>query len=111
MGVSWGDYDGDGRLDLYVTNMYSKAGLRITGKIPELRPEYAQMAHGNSLFRNRGDGFEKTSGLEPPALLVEKSGWAWGGQFVDVDNDGDLDIHSLAGNYTAPKEIAIPLDL
>jgi hypothetical protein len=25
------------------------------------------------------------------------------GQFVDVDNDGFLDIHSLSGYYTAPE--------
>jgi hypothetical protein len=111
MGAGWGDYDLDGKLDLYVTNMYSKAGLRITGKIPELRPEYAQMAHGNSLFKNDGARFAKTSGLDAPALLVEKAGWSWGGQFVDFDNDGDLDIHALSGNYTAHKRIAEPLDL
>ena len=111
MGVSFGDYDLDGRLDLYKTNMYSKAGLRITGKLPDLPPEYSQMAHGNSLFRNAGAKFEKTSGLEPPALLVEKAGWAWGGQFVDFDNDCDLDVYSVAGNYTAHKRIAEPLDL
>jgi len=111
MGAGWGDYDGDGKLDLYVTNMYSKAGLRITAKIPDLRPEYNQMAHGNSLFRNEGGKFAKTSGLDAPALLVEKAGWSWGGQFVDFDNDGDLDIHALSGNYTAPKRIAEPLDL
>ena len=29
-------------------------------------------------------------------MLVEKSGWAWGGQFADLDNDDFLDIYSLA---------------
>jgi CubicO group peptidase (beta-lactamase class C family) len=60
------------------------------------------MARGNSLFRNLPDRFARVSGLEPPALLVERGGWGWGGQFIDVDNDGDLDIHSLSGYYTAP---------
>ena len=62
----------------------------------------APMARGNSLFRNLGDRFARVSGLEPPALLVERGGWGWGGQFVDVDNDGYLDIYSLSGYYTAP---------
>ena len=108
MGVSWGDYDNDGLQDLYVCNMYSKAGNRIMGKIPGLDPRIVMLAGGNSLFRNRGGHFRKVSGVEPPSLLVEKVGWAWGGQFADFDNDGFLDIYSLSGYYSAPPEIAIP---
>ena len=65
------------------------------------------MARGNSLFRNAGQRFEKVSGLAPPALQVERAGWSWGGQFVDVDNDGFLDVYASSGFYTAPREIAI----
>lgn len=107
MGASWGDYDNDGRQDLYVSNMFSKAGQRITSQIPGLDRRVAGMAGGNSLFHNSGEEFEKVSGLEPPALQVEKAGWAWAGQFVDVNNDGFLDIYSLSGYYTAPSAIAI----
>ena len=108
MGVSWGDYDRDGRHDLYVCNMFSKAGHRIMAQIPHLDPRITALAGGNTLFRNRATGFEKVSGTAPPSLLVEKSGWAWGGQFVDLDNDSFLDIYSLAGYYSAPEEIAVP---
>ena len=108
MGVSWGDYDNDGLQDLYVCNMYSKAGQRIMGQIPGLDPRIVMLAGGNSLFRNQGGRFRKVSGVEPPSLLVEKVGWAWGGQFADFDNDGFLDIYSLSGYYSAPPEIAIP---
>lgn len=110
MGVSFGDYDNDGRQDLYVTNMYSKAGQRITRRIKGLDPRFGKMARGNSLFRNLGNRFEKVSGLKPPKLLVEKAGWSWDGQFVDFDNDGYLDIYALNGYYTAPKEVALPVD-
>ena len=103
MGASWGDYDNDGREDLYVTNMYSTAGRRITEELGPLAAEAAPMARGNSLFRNAGERFVKVSGLEPPGLLVEKAGWGWGGQFMDVDNDGFLDIYALSGYYTAPQ--------
>jgi hypothetical protein len=103
MGASWGDYDNDGREDLYVTNMYSTAGRRITEELGPLAAEAAPMARGNSMFRNLGDRFVKVSGLEPPGLLVEKAGWGWGGQFMDVDNDGCLDIYALSGYYTAPQ--------
>jgi hypothetical protein len=107
MGASWGDYDNDGRQDLYVTNMYSKAGRRITGSVEGLNPRLAQMSRGNSLFRNTGERFDKVSGLEEPALQVERAGWSWGGQFVDVDNDGYLDLYAGSGFYTAPRQIAI----
>jgi len=108
MGASWGDYDFDGRPDLYVANMYSKAGRRITSQVPGRDPRLADMSRGNSLFRNRGKRFEKVSGLEPPALAVERAGWSWGGQFVDVDNDGFLDVYAASGMFTAPAEFAIP---
>jgi hypothetical protein len=109
MGSSWGDYDNDGRQDLYVANMFSKAGRRITDQVPGLDPRFALMARGNSLFRNEG-AFKKVSGLEPPAMMVENGGWSWGGQFVDLDNDSFLDIYTLSGYYTAPKEFAEPID-
>lgn len=112
MGASWGDYDGDGRFDLYVSNMYSKAGRRITAQVPGLDERFALMARGNSLFRNLdGAKFDKVSGLEAPALAVENAGWAWSGQFVDLDNDTFLDVHSPNGNVTVPDEVAFDVDL
>jgi hypothetical protein len=108
MGASWGDYDRDGRQDLYVTNMYSRAGRRITARLDAAG--FAPLARGNSLFRNQGDDFVRVSGLESPALLVERGGWGWGGQFVDLDNDGYLDIYALSGFYTAPEEVSLPED-
>ncbi|RMD88458.1 MAG: VCBS repeat-containing protein [Calditrichaeota bacterium] len=110
MGASWGDYDNDGKQDVYITNMYSKAGLRITAQIPGLSPHLRQSARGNSLLRQDKGCFQRVSGLKPPALLVEEAGWSWGSQFIDIDNDGFLDIYAPCGHYTAPKEIAIPFD-
>jgi hypothetical protein len=110
MGASWGDYDNDGTQDLYVTNMYSKAGLRITSQIAELDPSVGGMAHGNSLLDWNGSTFEKVSSLDASGLMVEKAGWGWGGQFVDFNNDGALDVFALSGYYTAPSQVAIPVD-
>lgn len=101
MGASWGDYDQDGLQDLYTTNMFSKAGKRITAQIPGLDPRLSKMARGNSLFRNEVDSFDHVSGMEAPALTVEAGGWGWSGQFADVDNDTYLDIYSLSGFYTS----------
>jgi len=111
MGASWGDYDDDGWQDLYVTNMYSTAGRRITEQLGPASGDLASMARGNSLYRNVAGAFTKVSGLEPPALLVEKAGWAWGGQFLDIDNDSHLDIYSPSGYYTAPELVGEKPDL
>ena len=111
MGASWGDFDEDGLLDLYVTNMHSKAGLRITAQLDEVDPNFGRMARGNTLFRNKASGFERVSSLERPGLLVEKAGWGWGSQFVDLDNDSDLDLYALSGYYTAPSAVELPIDI
>jgi hypothetical protein len=66
-GVCAGDVDGDGRLDLYVTNWGS-----------------------NALFRNRGDG---TFTNVAAAAGVAASGWSTGCTFFDADGDGDLDLY------------------
>ena len=109
MSVAFGDYDGDGRQDLYVANMSSKAGARIMAQIPGLDASFPEMARGNSLYRNRADGFSRVSGAGT-SLAVERAGWAWGAQFLDINNDGDLDIYSPAGYYTAPRPYALPVD-
>ena len=112
MGASWGDYDNDGDRDLYVTNMFSKAGMRITAQVNGLDPDYQESATGNYLYQQQADGtFDLVSGLKPPRLLVAKAGWAWGGQFADFNNDGWLDIYSINGYFSAPKEVATQMDL
>jgi hypothetical protein len=111
MGASWGDYDNDGRPDLYVSNMYSSAGNRILEKLEHVNDTFLGAARGNTLFRNSGETFDKVSGIEAPALTVEKAGWSWGGQFADLDNDGYQDIYALSGFYTANKKVAIAREL
>ena len=111
MGASWGDYDNDGRQDLYISNMYSKAGMRITAQIRDLDPRFRLSADGNRLYRCRGDRFQLVSGRQSPALLVTQAGWSWGGQFMDVDNDGYLDIYVTSGYDTIPEKAATDVDL
>ena len=111
MGATWGDYDNDGRLDLYVSAMSSKAGRRIIAQLPNVDPRFAVMAAGNAMYRNLPNRLEKTSGAAAPTLAVEQSGWDWGAQFVDLNNDGWLDIFSLSGYYTAPKQVETDFDL
>ncbi|HUF63872.1 MAG TPA: VCBS repeat-containing protein [Verrucomicrobiales bacterium] len=111
MGASWGDYDLDGRLDLYVSNMYSKAGTRITRQLPGLDARIPYAAAGSLLFRNEAGGMRQAAGLEPGSVQVAKVGWAYGGLFLDADNDGYLDVYSASGYYTAPEATRSEEDL
>ena len=66
-GACAGDVDGDGLIDLYVTNWGP-----------------------NALFRNRGDGtFEEVAARAG----VAAGGWSTGCTFFDADGDGDLDLY------------------
>lgn len=109
MGATWGDIDGDRREDLYVSNMYSKAGNRITARFGDIDERAPKMARGNTLFRNTADGFQDLA-TEPGNRRAQKAGWSWGGQFADVDNDAALDLYVLSGYYTAPREFELPVD-
>lgn len=111
MGVSLGDYDADGDADAYFTYMSSKAGARINAQFPQLTERTRQLALGNKLLRQTDGKFEKVSGSEPPALQVAKTGWSWGGQFGDFDNDGYLDLYVSSGYYTAPPAARTDMDL
>lgn len=109
MGVGWGDYDRDGKQDLYVSNMFSKAGMRITAQIPGLDRRIRESAEGSRLFRYNGEKFELKS-LPEGNLNVNQSGWSWGGQFFDADNDGWLDLYATNGYYTAHPDISNEAD-
>jgi hypothetical protein len=102
MGLGVGDYDNDGRQDLYVTNMYSKAGLRISKQIGASE-SIRGSARGNSLLRNGSEGWTRVSGVDEPDILVEAADFGWGGAFADFNNDGYLDLYAPAGFVTMPK--------
>ena len=113
MGASFGDYDNNGQLDLYVSNMFSKAGQRIIGQAGnlDLNPLVKRGTEGNSLFQNQGNTMLRSSGEGPEQMHVEHAGWSWGSQFIDFNNDGHLDIYAPCGYYSAPARIATAVDL
>ncbi len=100
MSVEWFDYDRDGDFDLYVGNMFSAAGQRVTNErtykagSPDLQHAYRRHARGNSLYRNRGDGtFEDASEFARATF----GRWAWASGNVDFDLDGHDDLYVQNG--------------
>ncbi|MFQ5722890.1 MAG: CRTAC1 family protein [Terriglobia bacterium] len=81
MGVDAGDYDGDGRLDLFITNFQDD---------------------DNTLYRSLG-GFtftETTYLAKLGHVSFDRLGWGTG--FRDLDNDGHLDLF-IANGHVYPQ--------
>ena len=115
MSATFVDFDGDGKLDIYTGNMWSAAGLRVTG-LPGFKPDapadvkalYRRHARGNSLFRNRGDGTFEDVSLRAHA---EMGRWAWSSDAIDFDSDGSPDLYVVNGMFTRePGEPDVDLD-
>lgn len=80
MGVDFGDFNNDGYLDLYITNLYDNALLLNSGS-----------AGGNITFTN----------IAQPAG-VNDYGMGWGITILDCDNDGYQDIYMVNDSYFSP---------
>ena len=107
MSAAWGDYDRDGRMDIYVANMFSAAGTRITtqkqfktGTDQNIRNRFRRFARGNTLFRNTGEGFEDVS----VQTGVTVGRWAWGSNFVDLNNDAWPDFVVANGYLSSERD-------
>jgi len=136
MSASMGDYDNDGKLDIYVANIRSEdawyaewptVGRYMVNTFKQgvwqtdlplyyevFRQSgfgfvgvFQQMANGNDLFHNNGDGTFKDVAVEAGANPL---GWFWGSGFADFDNDGWQDIYSVDGWVYNDRGTEIELD-
>jgi tetratricopeptide (TPR) repeat protein/peroxiredoxin len=112
MSVCWFAYDNDGAEDIYVADMWTAAGERISMQeifkkdaAPETRALYHKHAMGNSLFRNKsrnGDGaisFEDTTQVASVGI----GRWAWSSDTWDFDHDGFPDLYIVNGMVSGPS--------
>jgi ASPIC and UnbV/FG-GAP-like repeat len=91
MNVDVADYDNDGWLDVYVTN---------------ITDEY--MRECNMLWHNNTDGTFTDVARETGTC---ETGWGWAAKFGDFDNDGWSDLFVVNGLRSAGPENYIPLML
>jgi hypothetical protein len=84
MGVNGGDVDGDGRIDLFVTNYFNET---------------------NTLYRNDGIAYTDVT-AEFGLGAASKQRLGFGTSFLDVNNDGWLDIFVANGHVQSyPPEL------
>ncbi|HEV2101622.1 MAG TPA: FG-GAP-like repeat-containing protein [Candidatus Acidoferrum sp.] len=108
MSVSWLDFDGDGRQDLYVADMWTAAGLRVSmledfqkNASEEARAMYRRHAMGNCLYRNRGGGKFEDAGSRSGTLMGR---WAWSSDQWDFNHDGLPDLYIANGMISGPRK-------
>ena len=86
MGCDFGDINGDGLLDIYVSNIATKFGL----------------TESHFLWQSTGDVAQMKAGLAPyvqnsEKLGLSRSGWGWEARLADFDNDGVLEAIQAVG--------------
>ena len=98
MGSAFGDYDGDGDLDWFVTSIFD---ANETCDTRNCNWGYT----GNRLYRNDG---ARSFADATDAAGVRDGGWGWGTVFFDYDNDGDLDL-TMTNGFAIPA-FSIPYE-
>lgn len=113
MGIAWGDYDNDGNLDLFISNMYANSRWALFHPdfpppvpwyfswVPRSNVDHIidELSRGSTLLHNNGDGtFTDVS----DQAGIRDGQWGWGAEFLDYNNDGRLDIYAANGFITGP---------
>lgn len=94
MNAEIADYDNDGWLDVYVTNITD-----------EYMKECNMLWHNDGIWREGKGTFTDLSKETGSCDTL----WGWGAKFADFDNDGWLDLFATNGLRSRSKEDYIPL--
>jgi len=86
MGADFGDVNGDGMFDIYVSNIATEFGLTESHFLWESTGDSAAMKNGVAPYIH---GAEK--------LGLARSGWGWDSKLADFDNDGVLEAMQAVG--------------
>jgi hypothetical protein len=86
MGVDFGDVDGDGKLDIFVSNISNQFALLESHFMFMSTGEPAMLAAGLAPFTDQSE-----------ALGLSRSGWGWDCRLDDFDNDGSLEVVQATG--------------
>lgn len=103
MAHTFGDFNRDGAVDLYVTGMSSTTASRLDAmdanheEYPDRNRMRIPMTYGNRLYLNGNSGILNQA---ENSQEVARTGWAWGTATLDFDNDGDLDVYVANGHFS-----------
>lgn len=109
MGLSTGDYDGDGKLDIITTNVSFHAARRIAREaegtvnaksaVGQTLAAVRASHVGALLYHNLGDGrFEEVAAKAGVADVGDGAG---GAEWIDYNGDGNLDLYVPNGLWSA----------
>ncbi|MCA1780296.1 MAG: VCBS repeat-containing protein, partial [Xanthomonadaceae bacterium] len=93
MGVAPGDYDNDGDLDLFVSNIFDWLG--------------PSAGSHNLMLQNQSGAGLIAFNERAVERGLDDAGWGWGATWLDADNDGDLDL-AVTNGYCQPAPDVCP---
>jgi hypothetical protein len=104
MGHTFGDYDLDGRGDMYLIGMSSTTARRLEAMglarddHPDISRKRMAMGYGNRMLLGQPSGSAlkfRQAGFNDQ---ICRTGWSWGTSTFDLENDGDPDIFVVNGH-------------